>query len=123
MQGLRQSQERRYRTLQAAEVRYGTTNLKVTPVREGHEFTPEFYEYPIVLSSYENQDFSVHVITYTISGSTGLPGVTLKGFADPVLSDENGFYVATVVHGWKGTVVPEKPGCCSWMWLPDRMRR
>jgi len=94
----------------SAEVRYGTTNLKVTPIREGHEFTPEFYEYPIVLSSYENQDFSVHVITYTISGSTGLPGVMLKGFVDPVLSDENGFYVATVVHGWKGTVVPEKPG-------------
>lgn len=95
----------------SAEVRYGTTNLKVTPTREGHEFTPESYDYPIVLSSFENQDFSVHVITYVVSGSTGLPGVMLKGFGpDPVLSDENGFYQTTVVHGWKGTVVPEKPG-------------
>jgi Flp pilus assembly secretin CpaC len=95
----------------SAEIRYGTTNLKVTPTREGHEFTPDSYDYPIVLSSYENQDFSVHVITYVVSGSTGLPGVMLKGFGpDPILSDENGFYQTTVVHGWKGTVVPEKPG-------------
>jgi len=92
------------------EVRYGTTGLKVTPTKEGHIFTPPSYEYAMVLSSYENQDYSVEVLTYTISGSTGLPGVTLKGFPETVMSDENGFYQTTVPHGWKGTVTPDKPG-------------
>jgi hypothetical protein len=94
-----------------ADIRYGTTKLKVTPTKEGHVFTPEFNEYDIILSSYENQDYSVQILTYEISGSAGMPGVLLKGLPDPaVMTDENGFYSVTVTHGWKGTVTPEKPG-------------
>jgi len=93
-----------------AEVRYGTTKLKVTPTKEGHVFSPDYLEYEMVLSSYENQDYSVTITTYTISGSTGMGGVTLKGFPEPAMSDENGYYTVTVNHGWNGTVIPEKPG-------------
>ncbi|MEN6334575.1 MAG: hypothetical protein ABFE01_09955, partial [Phycisphaerales bacterium] len=94
-----------------AEVRYGTTRLKVTPTKEGHVFTPDHLEYEMVLANYENQDYSATVNTYDISGSTGMGGVTLKGFpGDPVTSDENGYYKVTVDHGWKGTAIPEKPG-------------
>ena len=61
------------------------------------------------------QAFEAQEVTFTISGSTGgVSGVTLKGLKDatglPVVSDASGYYSATVKYGWKGPVVPEKPG-------------
>ena len=61
------------------------------------------------------QAFEAQEVTFTISGSTGgVSGVTLKGLKDatglPVASDASGFYSTTVKYGWKGTVVPDKPG-------------
>jgi len=48
--------------------------------------------------------------TFTISGSTGLAGVTFKGFPAGVQTDGNGVYRVEVPHGWKGTVTPMKTG-------------
>ena len=51
--------------------------------------------------------------TYTISGSVGEPGVTLKGFpvyAGTVLTDYNGRFSVDVRHGWFATVTPSKAG-------------
>jgi type II secretory pathway component GspD/PulD (secretin) len=69
-------------------------------------------------------DISVHAafeakpITYSISGSVGLSDVTMVGFLDgPVISNQNGFYSATVEHGWSGTVTPKKEG---WNFEPVR---
>jgi len=49
------------------------------------------------------------MVTYTISGSIGLSGVTMKGLPDTV-TDENGDYSAVVKYGWQGTVTPIMPG-------------
>lgn len=54
--------------------------------------------------------------TYTISGSVGEPGVTLKGFppyvgtAGTVLTDSNGQYSVEVYYGWNGTITPTLAG-------------
>jgi len=60
------------------------------------------------------QAFEGTVIKYTISGSTGVSEVTMKGLKDasglPVTTDSSGYYSATVDFGWKGTVTPEKEG-------------
>ena len=53
-------------------------------------------------------------IKYTISGSAGISGVTMKGLTDaagqPVVTDASGYYSVTVNYGWKGTVTPDKEG-------------
>ena len=60
------------------------------------------------------QAFEGTVLTYTISGSAGIDGVTMKGLKDasgsPVVTDQSGYYSATVKYAWKGTVKPEKAG-------------
>ncbi len=64
--------------------------------------------------------FEAKPITYSISGSVGLSDVTMVGLGlpgGPVISDENGFYSATVEHGWSGTVTPKKEG---WNFEPVR---
>jgi hypothetical protein len=48
--------------------------------------------------------------TFTISGSTGLRGVVMEGLPGNVVTDEKGFYTATVERGWSGTVAPIKEG-------------
>ncbi len=94
----------------SAEVRYGSPKLKVVPTKEGHEFSPPEMDYDMVLNSYENQDYQVTILQYTISGSAGMPGVLMKGFPEEVTTDQDGFYTATIAHGWSGKVTPEKPG-------------
>ncbi len=91
-------------------VRYGQTKLKVVPTKEGYEFIPPEMEYDMVLSNLENQDYQFTVLQYTISGSAGMPGVLMKGFPTEVTTDQDGFYTATVNHGWSGKVTAEKPG-------------
>ena len=49
------------------------------------------------------------ILTYTISGSVGQPGVTMNGLPDTV-TDGNGYYSAVVRYGWKGTVTPVLAG-------------
>ncbi|MBN1508583.1 MAG: hypothetical protein JW955_17165, partial [Sedimentisphaerales bacterium] len=47
---------------------------------------------------------------FTISGSVGLPGVTLQGLPGNPMTDENGVYSAKVPSGWSGTVTPARLG-------------
>jgi len=49
-------------------------------------------------------------VTYTISGSTGVSGVTMNGLPGQPVTDNNGFYSATVKYGWSGTVTPVLEG-------------
>ncbi len=48
--------------------------------------------------------------TVRISGSVGLPGVTLVGLPAQPVSDARGFYAVEVPSGWSGTVEPRKAG-------------
>ena len=58
-------------------------------------------------------------VKITISGSTGVPGVTMTGLpsqnGQTVMTDQNGFYSAIVAYGWSGTVKPVKDG---WQFEP-----
>ena len=57
------------------------------------------------------QAFEAETVTYTISGSAGINGVTMKGLpGPPVVTDQNGYYSAIVNWDWKGTVKPELEG-------------
>ena len=61
-----------------------------------------------------NAQFGGEAITYTITGSTGVPGVTMAGLpgdgGQTVVTDQNGYYNATVKYGWAGVVKPVKEG-------------
>jgi hypothetical protein len=48
--------------------------------------------------------------TFTISGSTGLPGVVMTGLPNNPITDQNGRYSVRVPSGWKGRVTPLKEG-------------
>ncbi len=95
--------------LYRVEVPYNWSG-KVTPTKEGHEFTPPEKTYENVLESATNENYVARVFTYRISGSTGLPGVTLEGLPDNPITDMDGAYVVTVPYGWSGKVTPVRPG-------------
>lgn len=46
---------------------------------------------------------------------TGLPGVVMEGLPGSPVTDESGYYTATVAYGWSGTVTPIKE---SWTFHP-----
>jgi hypothetical protein len=48
--------------------------------------------------------------TFTISGNARLSGVIMKGLPGDPVTDERGYYRATVDYGWSGTVTPIKEG-------------
>jgi hypothetical protein len=48
--------------------------------------------------------------TFTISGNAGTSGVTMTGLPGDLVTDERGYYIATVYIGWAGTVKPVKEG-------------
>jgi len=58
--------------------------------------------------------FQASEITHTISGSVGVPGVTMMGLLDQTgqtaKTDDSGYYIAVVKWGWTGTVTPQKNG-------------
>jgi len=91
-------------------VDYGWSNT-VTPTKEGYKFTPESKPYVAVTKDMMNENYTSSKITYIISGSTTVPGVTLKGLPGrTVVSDQSGMYSASVEYGWSGTVTPAKDG-------------
>lgn len=57
-----------------------------------------------------SQGFEAKVKKFTISGSVGLPGVTMQGLPGMPQTDENGVYSAQVDYNWSGTVTPVKKG-------------
>lgn len=90
-------------------VKYGWGGT-VTPTKEGYTFVPSENSYIDVTSALADQDYTATAMTFTISGTTGLAGVEMKGLPDTVFTDENGFYSTTVEYGWSGTITPQKEG-------------
>ncbi|UCF17135.1 MAG: hypothetical protein JSW59_06675, partial [Phycisphaerales bacterium] len=83
----------------------------VMPFKEGYRFTPESMPYPSVTRDTTNQNYTYSKITYTITGTAQIAGVTMKGFPGrAVVTNASGSYTATVEHGWSGTVTPTKEG-------------
>jgi type II secretory pathway component GspD/PulD (secretin) len=60
--------------------------------------------------------FQAVEVTHTISGSVGVPGVTMQGLPGNPTTDETGYYIAIVKWGWTGTVTPKKEG---WTFEPS----
>ncbi|MEJ2703060.1 MAG: hypothetical protein P8Z79_11525 [Sedimentisphaerales bacterium] len=94
----------------SATVAYGWSGT-VRPVKEGYSFSPASMNYTKIEQNRVNDDYAAMVIQYQICGSTGLPGVTMKGLPGPPVTDKEGKYRATVDYGWSGTVTPTKAGC------------
>jgi Bacterial type II and III secretion system protein len=83
----------------------------VTPAKEGYTFKPENKTYPAVTRSMANENYVAALMTFTISGNVGVPGVMMKGFpGKAIVSGPGGAYSGTVEYRWKGTVTPTKEG-------------
>ena len=94
----------------SATVKFGWSST-VKPTKQGHTFEPAEMPYTDVISSYPNQDYAAIVDTFTVSGTTGMDGVEMKGLpGTAVFTDENGYYSTSVEWGWSDTVKPEKAG-------------
>jgi len=93
----------------SAEVEYGWKGT-VTPVKLGYTFEPNQKDYPKVTGNLTAENYSANLLTFTISGSTRLPGVRLSGLPGDPISDASGRYTATVEYGWNGSVTPTKLG-------------
>jgi type II secretory pathway component GspD/PulD (secretin) len=64
----------------------------------------------IVPSTLVTAGYKAAKVTYDISGSIGVSGVSMVGLPGNPVSDKNGFYTAKVEYGWSGTVKPIKEG-------------
>ena len=84
----------------------------VAPTKTGYDFDPVSRTYANVTADMPNQNYTATPLPVTITGyvkttdGTGLLGVSMAGFPDPVTTVLGGIYVATVPHGWTGTVTP-----------------
>jgi hypothetical protein len=94
----------------SAEVPYGWSG-KVVPTKTGYHFDPPSREYTKVQEDCRSEDYVASVLTFTISGSVGVPGTVMKGLPEDPLSDAQGRYEAMVKYGWAGRVMPQKEGC------------
>lgn len=90
---------------------------RITPFREGLEFTPEKIQFTKVDQDMDNQNFTARFKTVTLSGAVvtnhcPMPGVTVStnfgGGSD--VTDELGRFYVEVPYGWSGDVVPRKKG-------------
>jgi hypothetical protein len=82
----------------------------VTPAKEGYKFNPPARVYENVLRGWTNEDYTATLLTFKISGTTGLAGVLMNGLPGNIVTDPSGRYSATVEYGWSGTVVARKEG-------------
>ncbi len=88
-------------------------NGTVTPSKTGYVFSPANRPYTNVRANQSAQDYTATLLTYTISGNTGVGGVTLSytdGTDKLVNSDSGGAYSFAVSYNWTGTVTPAKTG-------------
>lgn len=93
------------------DVPHGWSN-KVVPYKAGYGFLPKDRDYSAMLFDKPKQNYVPSVIMLDISGSTGQPGVTLKGLPGNPISTSRGTYKVKVPYGWKGGLVtPYKEGC------------
>ncbi|MBL7184688.1 MAG: hypothetical protein ISS70_00050 [Phycisphaerae bacterium] len=93
----------------SVKVDYGWSGT-VTPEKEGYEFEPLSLPYDSITADQTNQNFTARALTYTVSGTAGMSGVQMKGLPGDPLTDENGYFSATVNYGFTDTVEPTKAG-------------
>lgn len=93
----------------SATVEYGWKGT-IVPVKEGCVFTPVSKQYGPVTKNQPDGNFTSKVKSFTLSGSTGVDGVVMKGLPGDPVTRGGGLYAATVDYGWKGVVTPEKEG-------------
>jgi hypothetical protein len=91
-----------------ATVAYGWSGT-VTPQKEGYTFEPVSMSYSRVKAGQTNRDYDAKPIVLTISGA-GVAGARMVGLPGNVVTDQRGYYSATVPYGWSGTVTPTKEG-------------
>jgi hypothetical protein len=85
----------------------------VTPSKAGYSFSPTSMTYTNVLADQTAQDYTTAGVTYTISGNTGMAGVTLSymdGTPKTVTADGTGQYSIAVPYNWSGMVTPALSG-------------
>ncbi|MHC4122475.1 MAG: hypothetical protein ACYSSI_02790 [Planctomycetota bacterium] len=92
-----------------ATLNYGWSGM-VAPMKEGYVFEPANRIYNKVIGNQSNQSYSGKLITLVISGMAGEGGVVMRGLPGDPVTNENGYYTATVKYGWNGTVAPSKKG-------------
>ena len=93
--------------LYKATVNYGWS-ATVTPVKEGYTFEPPERQYSDITGGQFNQNYTATLLTFTISGTTGMAGVVMEGLPGNPVTDADGYYTATVDYGFSGTVRPTK---------------
>ncbi len=91
------------------QVPYGWSGT-VTPVTEGYVFEPTSKAYQQLVTDMPNENYAARVLTFTISGNVGAPGVAMKGLPGNPITDAKGYYSAKVEYGWAGVVMPGKAG-------------
>jgi type II secretory pathway component GspD/PulD (secretin) len=109
MQGLPGNPKTGAGGLYSATVPYGWTGT-VTPVKEGYTFTPESMGYEPLTDNRSSENYTAKVFEFTITGTTHMADVILRGLPNNPVSDANGFYTAVVPYGYTGTVTPEYRG-------------
>ena len=83
----------------------------VTPSKTGYVFSPANRPYSNLTTDQTGQNYTAAAV-HTISGNTGVGGVTLSyddGGPKTVISEANGNYSFTILDGWNGTVTPSHP--------------
>ncbi len=91
----------------SAVVPYGWSGT-VTPTKAGVSFNPVSKSYTNVTADESEQNYSATAITFTISGTADIGGVTMNGLPGDPVTNGGGFYSAVVPYGWSGTVTPTK---------------
>ncbi|NQT00979.1 MAG: type II secretion system protein GspD [Planctomycetes bacterium] len=85
-------------------------NGSAVPMKDGYIFTPGNKSYTAVNRDMPNQNYTAALVTFTISGSAQVDGVTMDGLPGNPKTRTNGAYTATVPFNWGGTVKPKKDG-------------
>jgi Flp pilus assembly secretin CpaC len=92
-----------------ATVDYGWSG-SITPTLDGYEFTPRSRSVSPVKAHVTNNDFAGKIQMYVVSGTVGMPNVTLHGFAETVVSDPAGKFQVQVPYGTTLTLMPVLEG-------------
>jgi type II secretory pathway component GspD/PulD (secretin) len=109
MQGLPEAPTTDDNGVYTAQVDYGWKGT-VSPIKLGYTFEPKQRVYQKVTGDLTTESYSAELLTFTISGSAGMPGVKMTGLPGEPMSDQNGRYTATVEYGWSDNITPEKIG-------------
>ncbi|MBN2128408.1 MAG: hypothetical protein JW741_02890, partial [Sedimentisphaerales bacterium] len=93
----------------ACTVEYGWSGT-VRPTREGYTFEPTSKLYNRADRDYEHENYMASVVTFTISGSVGVPDVRMLGLPGEAVTDADGRYETSLPYGWSGRATPMKEG-------------